>query len=157
MIVGVRLDHRLVHGQVAVAWTHHLNVSRIILVSDAVYADEFQTTVIKMSKPAGVKLNIFSVEKALEKMPKVEQLNDRIFIVFGTVEDLSRFVKGYPKLSEVNYGGTKKRENTKEITETIFLDPKEVDETKEILSSGVKIFIQQLPSSKRTELTLSNL
>ena len=102
MIVGVRLDHRLVHGQVAVAWTHHLNVSRIILVSDAVYADEFQTTVMKMSKPAGVKLNIFSVEKALEKMPKVEQLNDRIFIVFGTVEDLSRFVKGYPKLSEVN-------------------------------------------------------
>lgn len=73
------------------------------------------------------------------------------------MEDLSRFVKGYPKLSEVNYGGTKKRENTKEITETIFLDPKEVDETKEILSSGVKIFIQQLPSSKRTELTLSNL
>ena len=42
MIAGVRVDHRLVHGQVAVAWTHHLDIGRIILIDDSIAADEFQ-------------------------------------------------------------------------------------------------------------------
>lgn len=157
MIAGVRVDHRLVHGQVAVAWTHHLDIARIILIDDAIAADEFQSQVLKMAKPAGVKLNIFSVEKALAKMPKVESLNDRIFIVFGNVDNALRFVKGYPKLKEINYGGTKKKEGTKKYSETIYLTPTEIEQTRQILDAGVKVFIQQLPSTKRVDLTKENL
>ena len=71
MIKAVRIDHRLVHGQVAFTWTHFLAATRIIVIDDKAANDEFQKMALNMSKPAGVKLNIFTVEKALSKMPKV--------------------------------------------------------------------------------------
>ena len=42
MIKAVRVDHRLVHGQVAFTWTHYLAVSRIIVIDDKAANDEFQ-------------------------------------------------------------------------------------------------------------------
>ena len=75
MIKAVRVDHRLVHGQVAFTWTHYLAISRIIVIDDKAANDEFQKMALNISKPAGVKLNIFTVEKALSKMSKEEILD----------------------------------------------------------------------------------
>ena len=155
MIKMVRVDHRLVHGQVAFTWTHFLNATRIIVVDDKAYGDEFQKMAINMSKPAGCKLNIFSVEKALEKMPKVENLNDTVFFVFGSVLDLARFIDGYPKIAEVNYGGIKKKDGSEQFGEAVFLTEEEQEATKRIMEHGVKVYMQQLPSTKKEQLKLN--
>ena len=73
MIKGLRVDHRLVHGQVAFTWTHFYAATRIIVIDDKSATDEFQKMALNMSKPAGCKLNIFTVEKALSKMPKLKR------------------------------------------------------------------------------------
>lgn len=105
MIKGLRVDHRLVHGQVAFTWTHFYAATRIIVIDDKSATDEFQKIALNMAKPAGCKLNIFTVEKALSKMPKVETLNDSVFIIFGCTHDAARFIECYPKIKELNYGG----------------------------------------------------
>ena len=53
MIKAVRIDHRLVHGQVAFSWTHYLGATRIIVIDDKAASDDFQKMALKMSKPAG--------------------------------------------------------------------------------------------------------
>jgi len=154
MIKAVRVDHRLVHGQVAFTWTHYLAATRIIVIDDKAANDEFQKMALNMSKPAGVKLNIFTVEKALSKMAKVETLSDTIFIVFGCTRDAARFIEGYPKIKELNYGGIAKKEGSKLYAEVVYLNDEEVADTKKILSLGTKIFMQQLPTTKKEELKL---
>ena len=156
MIVGVRLDHRMIHGQVAVAWCHQLNVTRIILIDDDVAKDDFQKQVLKMARPAGTVANIFSVEEALRKMPTVETLTDNIFIVFASVDNLYRFVKSYPKLQSVIYGGTKKEEGKTEYSSVVYLTEEEAKQTKEIVDMGIKIYMQQLPSTEKEEFILKN-
>ena len=142
MIKAVRVDHRLVHGQVAFTWTHFLAATRIIVIDDAAASDEFQKMALNMSKPAACKLNIFSVEKALEKMPKVEALNDEIFIV------------GYPKVKEINFGGIAKKEGSKQFSEVVYLDDQEIAYAKRIMECGTQIIMQQLPSTKKEKLIL---
>ena len=154
MIKAVRVDHRLVHGQVAFTWTHYLTVSRIIVIDDKAANDEFQKMALNMSKPAGVKLNIFTVEKALSKMPKVEELNDSIFIVFGCTRDAARFIQGYKKIKEINYGGIAKKEGSKLYSDVVYLNNEEVEDSKTIRQCGTRIFMQQLPTTKREELKL---
>lgn len=154
MIKAVRVDHRLVHGQVAFTWTHYLTVSRIIVIDDKAANDEFQKMALNMSKPAGVKLNIFTVEKALSKMPKVEELNDSIFIVFGCTRDAARFIQGYKKIKEINYGGIAKKEGSKLYSNVVYLNNEEVEDSKTIMQCGTRIFMQQLPTTKREELKL---
>ncbi|MCD7950969.1 MAG: PTS sugar transporter subunit IIB [Erysipelotrichaceae bacterium] len=154
MIKAVRIDHRLVHGQVAFSWTQFLGANRIIVIDDKAANDEFQKMALNMSKPSGCRLNIFTVENALSKMPKVETLKDTIFIVFGCTKDASRFIEGYPKIKEINYGGIAKKEGSKQFGQVVYLNDEEIADTKKIMNAGVKIFMQQLPTSKREELNL---
>lgn len=154
MIKALRIDHRLVHGQVAFSWTHFLGATRIIVIDDKAANDELQTMALNMSKPAGVKLNIFTVEKALSKMEKVETLHDVIFIVFGCTKDASAFLCAYPKVKELNLGGIAKKDGSKEYSQVVFLTPQEEDDLKKVQHAGVNLFMQQLPTTKREELKL---
>lgn len=55
MIKLVRLDYRLVHGQILAAWVNHLSAQRIILVDDAAANDEMKSAALKLAKPAGIR------------------------------------------------------------------------------------------------------
>ena len=81
MIKLVRLDYRLLHGQVVFAWTGHTGAQRIIVVDDDAATDELKKSALTLSKPAGVRLNIFTLEKTLAKMPKVRQLDENIMMI----------------------------------------------------------------------------
>ena len=80
MIKLVRLDYRLLHGQVVFSWTGHVGAQRIIVVDDDAANDEMKKSALLLSKPAGVRVNIFTVDKAIAKMPKVEQPCLRLII-----------------------------------------------------------------------------
>ena len=88
MIKLVRLDYRHLHGQVVFSWTQNVGAQRIIVVDDEAATDELKKTALNLSKPAGVRLNIFTLDKALEKMPKVEALNENIMMIFGNTTSL---------------------------------------------------------------------
>ena len=54
MIVLVRVDHRLLHGQVVFTWTKSISTDCILIASDAVVKDELRMTALRLSKPNGV-------------------------------------------------------------------------------------------------------
>ena len=154
MIKLVRLDYRLLHGQVVFAWTGHTGAQRIIVVDDEAANDELKKSALSLSKPAGVRLNIFTLEKALAKMPKVETLNENSMFIFGNVATLKGFCDAYPKIKEINYGGLANRPGSKQYGQAIFLTDEEVSATKEMLNRGIRIFMQQTPSHKEESLKL---
>ena len=78
MIKLVRIDHRLLHGQVVFSWTKSLGVGRIIIIDDFAATDELKKMSLSLSKPTGVKLNVFTVKDALIRMAKVEALNENV-------------------------------------------------------------------------------
>ena len=62
MIKLLRIDHRLLHGQVAMAWTQSLDSDCILIANDAVVNDNIRKTTMKLAKPNGVKLVIKNIE-----------------------------------------------------------------------------------------------
>lgn len=65
MIKMLRIDERLIHGQVAVTWCSTLGVDRIVIANNAAAADEVQQMALKMAAPEGVKVAIKDVEGAI--------------------------------------------------------------------------------------------
>ena len=55
MIKLLRVDHRLLHGQVAMTWTQELDTNCILIACDAVVKDDVRKTTLKLARPAGVK------------------------------------------------------------------------------------------------------
>ncbi|HAW12970.1 MAG: PTS sugar transporter subunit IIB [Bulleidia sp.] len=154
MIKALRIDHRLVHGQVAFTWTHFLAATRIIVIDDKAAADEFQKMALNMAKPAGCKLNVFSVDKALERAEKIDSLTDSVFIIFGSTKDAAGYITGHPVFKELNLGGVAKKEGSRNYADVVYLTPEEEDDIRAIMATGCKVFMQQLPTTKRESLTL---
>ena len=154
MIKLVRLDYRLLHGQVVFSWCSYVGAQRIIVVDDEAASDELKKSALSLSKPAGVRLNIFSLETTLAKMPKVETLNENIMMIFGNTATLRAYCEAYPKIKEINYGGLCNKAGAKQYASAIFMTESEAEDTRKLQELGIKLYVQQTPSLKIEQMNL---
>ncbi|EME7211212.1 PTS sugar transporter subunit IIB [Enterococcus faecium] len=152
MIKFIRIDHRLLHGQVVFSWSKSLQINRILVVNDEAANDEFKKMSLELSKPQGIKLNIFTVENTLTKISKIEALSENIMMIFGNTKDVRQFYESYSNVKEINYGGIIKKEGSKQFSNAIFLTENEIEDAKVLKSMGIKQFMQQVPTSKKEDL-----
>lgn len=125
MIKLTRVDYRLIHGQVAMSWTHALDVDCILLASDAVAKDDMRKAALRLARPNGVKLVIKDVDAAIEALNSGVTDKYSLFIIAETIEDVYRLAKGCKDIKEINLGGTRKTpETTLHPTPAIFATEK---------------------------------
>ena len=70
MIKLLRIDDRLLHGQVAFAWTKNLGIHLIYVLSDVVVNDEITKMTLGIAKPYGTKLSVYAVDEGIEELKK---------------------------------------------------------------------------------------
>lgn len=95
MIKLLRVDHRLLHGQVAMAWTQSLDSDCILIANDAVVNDNIRKTTMKLAKPNGVKLVMKNIEDSIAALNAGVTDKYKLFIVVESIEDAYRLAKGY--------------------------------------------------------------
>ncbi|NBI07174.1 PTS sugar transporter subunit IIB [Senegalia massiliensis] len=149
MIKLLRVDHRLLHGQVAFSWTQSLGVDSILIANDDVPNNELRKTTIKLAKPQGVKLVIKNIEDSIKAIKSGVTDKYKLFIVVESVADAEKLISECHKIKQVNLGGIKAREGTRNISKAINLLPQEEKSIKRILEKGVEVEIRQVPSDKK--------
>lgn len=153
MIKLVRIDYRLLHGQVVFAWVNSLGIERIIIIDDEVSSDDTKKATLKLSKPQHVKLNIFSVSDAVVRKNKIKKVKDKTAIIFGNTKNCLAFLQDFEgDVKEVNYGGIPKKENSKEFDKAVYLNQAEVEDSKKLKELGFRLYSQQTPTTKLVEL-----
>ncbi|MDZ5001597.1 PTS mannose transporter subunit IIAB, partial [Clostridium perfringens] len=80
-IVNVRIDERLIHGQVAALWTNKLGITRIVVVNNEIIKDQIQKMALKIATPVGVKLSILSVDTAVNNLKINKYEKDKILLI----------------------------------------------------------------------------
>ena len=154
-IVLTRLDYRLLHGQVVFSWVTKVGAERIVVVDGAAATDDVKKGALRLAKPAGVRLNIFTVDRALKKMAKLNTLGEKVMFVFGTTSELRRFYESY-KLGDVDLGATANHDGAEMIGgkgSSVFLDAAQKADVNALLDMGVKVYVQQTPTLPRTDVT----
>ncbi len=150
-----RLDYRLLHGQVVFSWINSVGAQRIIVVDNDAATDDVKKGALRLAKPSGVYLNIYTVERALKKMPKLNTLGENVMFIFGNVHEMLEFCRSY-KLDEVNFGAAANHDGAKPVggkDTSVFLDDAEIADAKKLLELGIKIYEQQTPTQPRTDIT----
>ena len=100
-------------------------------------------------------LNVYTVEKALSKMEKLNTLGENVMFVFGNVHEMLEFLTSY-KLPEVNFGAAANHDGAEPVggkDSSVFLDAAEKADASKILDLGVKVYEQQTPTQPRTDIT----
>lgn len=149
MIKLVRVDHRLLHGQVAFSWTQSLGVDCILIANDDVPQNDIRKTTIKLAKPAGVKLVIKNIEDSIQALQSGVTDKYKLFIVVESVSDAYKLAKSCPEIKHINLGGMKVREGTRNISKAVNITSDEEVLVKELVAEGVDIEIRQVPNDKK--------
>ena len=145
-IVNIRIDERLIHGQVATVWAHTVAASRIIVIDDEVVKDDLQKQLLKMACPNGVKLSILSTGKAAENLQANKYDGDKVFIIVKAPETLLGLWDLGFKFESVNIGNMSGREGTRQLKKAVCVTEKNVETLKELDRRGVKLWAQMVPS-----------
>lgn len=152
MILLTRVDHRLLHGQVAFSWTQNLGADCILIANDDVPQNEVRKTTIKLAKPQGVKLVIKNIEDSIAALKSGVTDKYKLFIVVESVDDAYKLSKANPEIKEINVGGTKVRNETENIAKSVNVTKKEKELLSELRNNGVGVFIQMVPADKKVSI-----
>lgn len=147
-IIGVRIDGRLIHGQVANLWATKLNISRIMVVDDDVAGNAIEKSGLKLATPAGVKLSVLPVEKAAQNILAGKYDSQRLLIVVRKPDRLLKLVELGVPIKEINVGNMSQTNETRSITKSINVVDQDIDVFKELNAKGVHLIAQMVPSDK---------
>lgn len=151
MVELLRVDHRLLHGQVVFSWCSALNPDCILVANDEAVADELRKTTLRMSKPAGVKLVIKSVEDSIAAINAGKTDKYHMLVVVSNVADAVRMAESCDSVGAINLGGTKAVEGTHPVSRMVNLTDVEEGLLVGAQSKGIDVFIQAVPKDKRVE------
>lgn len=150
-VVLARVDDRLIHGEVVSVWTPSLSVNRIVVADDGVAADKFNSKVIKVLAPEGVKVNVYTVDEASEKMKTEGPKGERVMILAKTPVTFRRMVENGLDIKEVNLGGMGIRDERTPFIKNVACSPEEKESIKSMIEKGVRVYYQLVPEQQVIE------
>ncbi|WP_208560407.1 mannose/fructose/sorbose PTS transporter subunit IIB [Marinilactibacillus kalidii] len=147
-----RIDSRLLHGQVATAWSKDVNPTRIIVVSDDVAQDDLRKSLITQAAPPGVKANVIPVDKMVEVFKDPRFGKTKALLLFENPTDVVRAVEGGVELEEVNVGSMAHSEGKVMINNVLSVDQKDVDAFEKLKEHGIKFDVRKVPADQRKNM-----
>ncbi len=154
MIKALRVDERLIHGQVAMAWTRDLSIQGIVVACDEAAANEMQKMTLKMAVPDGVKCMIKPVRDVINALKNPKSANMRMLVLTKTVKDALEIYKNVPGIEYVNIGNAGRFTSGDGTERTILcrsvsLTPDELECMKELVRLAPDTAMQMVPSDEK--------
>lgn len=150
MITIARIDERLIHGQVAYAWTVAYKSEAIMVIDNEIEKDKFQISLLQMACPSGVKCFICDEEKAVELLNKYEKR--KIFVVVKHPATLLSICGKGIDLKAVNVGGLYFKEGRRQLSKTVYVDKEMEDIFRKLDSRGVRLENRTTPTDAEEDL-----
>jgi mannose/fructose/N-acetylgalactosamine-specific phosphotransferase system component IIB len=153
-VVLFRIDERLIHGQVALAWTRAKDAQRIIVINDEVADNSTQQTLMDMSVPTGVKTSFLSREEAITKINNDAWGDERLLLLVQTPLEALELVEGGLKIDTINVGGVRHEGETeeKQLTKEVAATEEEMTAWRKLDERGISLEAQWTPDQSKTNL-----
>jgi len=151
--VLARVDSRLLHGQVATAWTKETQPTRIIVVSDDVAKDELRKKLIQQAAPPGVKAHVVPVDKMIELAKDNKHFGgQKAMLLFENPEDALRAVKGGVPLKTINVGSMAHSIGKVQPNKVLAFDQKDIDTFNELKKAGLTFDVRKVPNDSKGDM-----
>lgn len=149
-IALLRVDERLIHGQVTVGWGARLKPSRYVVVDDRVAEAEWEQELMALGAPEGVEVEFHSVATARVRLERWASQGERVVLLTRDVESMLRLAReGRLEGREVNLGGIHDAPGRIQVLPYLFLGDDERAQIRELAREGVRVTAQDLPASRR--------
>lgn len=148
MIKMIRVDYRLLHGQVAVSWTGTLGADALLLVSDTLKNDKLRMETLALAKPSGIKVVVKNTDEAINVIKSGKTDRYSMFVICETVGIADRLAREFG-VKSINLGNISFGEGKRKLSKSVYVDPDEEKTIKSLIDDGYDLFIQMVPTENK--------
>jgi mannose/fructose/N-acetylgalactosamine-specific phosphotransferase system component IIB len=152
--VLVRIDDRLIHGQVTVAWGAALSPDSIVLVNDEVACCDWRCDLYRDTDAMGVRVTIKTRDEFTQALAEGAWENERTFVIVETPADLLALIDGGLRVPSANVGGMHHAAGKRELLPYVFVDDGDIAAMKEIMAKGTNLEARDVPQAQPQDLSV---
>jgi mannose/fructose/N-acetylgalactosamine-specific phosphotransferase system component IIB len=141
-----RIDDRLIHGQVVVAWGQRLNPKRIWVVDDASAANDWERDLLAMSAP-GVDVRVTTIAAAVAAHAEEAIAPGGAFLLVRSLPAAQALVEAGARISAFNVGGLHYAPGKDRLGEYVYLDEDDREAARALRRAGVELYVQDIPAA----------
>ena len=144
----VRVDYRMVHGQIVAKWIKFRPVDRLILADDSLVDDPFMGDIYRMAVPD----REVDIVKLGDVQTAIDRKNDTVLLIFKDVASAYTVYKNGLQLPELNVGAVQNSAQRKAVVQGVALSVEEYEKLSEMKAEGVNVFLQPIPENEPVSL-----
>lgn len=158
MVKNLRVDERLVHGQVVTNWLRTLGVKYVVVVNDVAANDPLQKKALQMAVPQDIKLLVVGVDSAIKTLVDPRAKGKEMLVVCGNLSDTLKLVRSIDDIEEINianygYMISTENDNRKQVSSRLRLNDEDYELIRKIAEKGVPVVHQPLPSNVKKNMS----
>lgn len=151
-IVLIRIDDRLIHGQVMTGWAKVTLANRIVIIDDLVAKESFMKNVLELAAPPGMKVDVYSIQEAETELAKEAPAGERTIVLVKSPLTLKTFVDKGELTREIIVGGIGMAPGRKTLYRNIAASQEEFAVFREFVAKGIKVYVQVVPDDRKVDI-----
>ena len=145
-LVMIRIDDRLIHGQVVVGWGNVVKPDRILLSSDEVATVEWQRTIYLSAVPEHLAASVLTLKDTVEALKNDQFGSESILLLVDSPKSVVTLVENGIDIKEVNVGGMHFKPGKNQISSFIFVDQQDIESFKILCEKGILLEGRDVPT-----------
>ena len=151
-IVLFRLDERLIHGQVVVAWGEYLKPDRIVIFNNQIASSPWERELYMCCVPPDFQASVYNLEEASQKLSNGVFDKEKVIALVDNPADILQLRQQGVRIPEVNLGGMHYSQGREQILPYLYLSKEDKDIFRKLMQQGVKFFCQDVPCAEKKNL-----
>lgn len=143
----VRIDDRLIHGQIVLGWARVIKPDRIVLANDRIVHSEWERKFYTSSVPPHIKVSFLSLDETARELLNNLFGKESVILLFEGVEDVYTVVGKGVLFTEINIGGLHYKEDSRELLPYVYVSERDRDMLRELVKKGIKLLAQDIPGN----------
>ena len=141
----VRVDCRLVHGQVVETWLPHTGADCLLVANEGLAGNPFLRTVMEMAVPSSVSVFFCRLEEVVRTLAEIDRAGKKAILLCATFADAISIYRLGVRFSSLNIGNLHYAAGKVEISPSVFFSPEDFDALGWFRSHGVSVLVQGTP------------
>ncbi len=144
-LVMVRVDSRLIHGQVVETWLPHTGANCLLVVNDDLASNDCMRAVMELAVPQAVHTVFCRFAEAADAIHEIDRKGERAILLCASSEDALRLFRSGVHYASLNIGNLHFAEGKVEITPSVYFSAEDFQAVHCLRHEGVAVNVRATP------------
>ncbi|MEI5992160.1 hypothetical protein A5881_003716 [Enterococcus termitis] len=152
-IIQIRIDERLIHGQVATSWIGHLSATRVMIIDDTIVKSDMEKSALRAACPKNIKLSILTIDNAAKRINEGFYSEERLLIIVKNPSIVKQLFELGVQMPSVTVGNMSKKEHRELLKKSVYISKEELNDLLYLEHQNINVNVQMVPNEEKKKIS----